>query len=247
MNHKILSGLFLVVVLALSACQAATSSPTAIPSATLEPAVIYTSVAQTAAVRLTDIALQTPSATPEPPSPTPDLQQTSAAQTALVAMLSETPALSPTVNSGTALTPNPSATATFIPSGLDKAVYVADVTIPDKTVLAAKTEFVKTWKIQNSGTSTWTTAYQLVFVSGERMGEVESVRVPIDVPPGAQIDISVTMVAPDKDGTYKGFWQMRNPAGLYFGEQVYVEIIVGAVTPTGEIPSQTPLPTTPSP
>ena len=240
-KQKLLMAFFVVALAALSACKPAASTPTATSSPTLEPAAIYTSVAQTAAVRLTDIAQQTPSATPEPPTSTPDVAQTAIAETALAVQLSATPEASPTSETSLPTTPTP--TSTFAASGLDKATFVADVTIPDKTVLAAKTEFVKTWKLQNSGTSTWTTGYRLVFVSGERMSKVEFVNLPLDVPPGAQIDISVPMVAPDKDGTYKGFWQMRNPVGTLFGEQVYVEIVVGTVSPTGEVPTATVTPT----
>lgn len=239
MKYKIVMIITLVTLAALTACQAASES-TATPTATLEPAAIYTSVAQTAAVRLTDIALLTPTATLEPPTATPNLQQTAAAATALVAMLSATPAGTSTPDPALSGTPTP----TFVATGLDKASFVADVTIPDKTVIAAKGEFVKTWKLQNSGTSTWTTTYRLAFTSGERMSTVEFVNVPISVPPGAQIDISVKMVAPEKEGTYKGFWQMRNPSGTLFGEPIYVEIVVGTITPTGEAPTQTPAATT---
>jgi hypothetical protein len=242
MKKQLQFSFFLVALALLTACGPAASSPTALPSATLEPAAIYTSVAQTAAVRLTDIAILTPSVTPEPPTPTPDVQQTAAAETALAVLLSATPSFTntPETSLGT-----PSPTVPFVASGLDKALFVADVTIPDKTVFAAKTEFIKTWKLQNNGTSTWTTAYRLVYISGERMSTVEFVNVPLDVPPGAQIDISVTMVAPDKDGTYKGFWQLRNPAGLLFGEQIYVEIVVGTVSPTSEAPTSTPTSSSP--
>ena len=50
-----------------------------------------------------------------------------------------------------------------------------DVTIPDDTVIPAGQSFVKTWKLVNTGTCTWTTAYSATFFYGDRMGAPESV------------------------------------------------------------------------
>ena len=45
------------------------------------------------------------------------------------------------------------------------------------------------------------------------------------------------MVAPQENGTYKSFWRMRSPNGTYFGDVVYVQIVVGEVsaTPSGTL------------
>jgi hypothetical protein len=59
------------------------------------------------------------------------------------------------------------------------------------------------------------------------------------VQPGNTADISVAMTAPTTAGTYRGNWRMTNAAGSYFGDEVYVLIIVGSatVTPTGSASS----------
>src|SRR4030042_441614 len=79
----------------------------------------------------------------------------------------------------TVLTPTAQVSATSAPvpttSGADRAIYVADVTIPDGTVIAPGAAFVKTWKLQNAGTTTWTTSYSLVFIRGDHMGTIVSV------------------------------------------------------------------------
>jgi hypothetical protein len=121
------------------------------------------------------------------------------------------------------------------------------VTIPDGTVLTPGSAFTKTWRLQNAGTSTWTTSYSLAFVSGEQMGSIKSVSLPQSVAPGAQVDISVNLVAPTNLGTYQGYWKMKNASGQFFNDAVYVLIAVGNVgatpTPTSGTPGVTPSPT----
>ena len=50
------------------------------------------------------------------------------------------------------------------------ATFVTDVTIPDDTRLAPGTEFVKTWRLRNSGTCDWGPGFRFVFIEGEPMG-----------------------------------------------------------------------------
>jgi hypothetical protein len=230
----------LIISLAIVGCGSkATASPTA------NPELIYTAAAQTADARLTEIFALTPSPTPVTPTPTFDATQTAAAQTAS-AQLTQSAGLTPSASPTTASTPS-----TPVPpvSGADRAIFVADVTIPDGTVIAPGAAFTKTWKLQNAGTSTCSTGYSLAFVSGEKMGTVSSVPMPQSVAPGAQIDISVDMVAPTNPGNYQGYWKMKNSAGQFFNDSVYVLIAVGSggqnPTPTAGTPVATPSPTSP--
>jgi hypothetical protein len=114
------------------------------------------------------------------------------------------------------------------------------VTIEDGTVIAPGAAFVKTWRIQNTGTTTWTTSYSLVFISGDQMGDIKSVSLSQSVPPGQQVDISVNMVAPTTAGRYQGFWEMKNASGQLFYDSVYVLISVGSGGPSPTPPSGTP-------
>jgi hypothetical protein len=212
----------------------ATASPTA------NPDLIRTAANQTADARLTEIFASTPSATPVTPSPTFDATQTVAAQTAL-AQLTEVESPTPS--------PQLTASPTLIPGGNpgDRAIFVADVTIPDGTVMAPGAAFTKTWKLQNGGTTTWTTSYALAFASGVQMGSTTSVPLMQSVPSGAQIDVSVDMVAPTDPGSYQGYWKMKNASGQFFNDSVYVLITVGnpgtTPSPTSETPAATPNPT----
>jgi hypothetical protein len=99
----------------------------------------------------------------------------------------------------------------------DSAQFVADVTIPDGTIFNGGTAFTKTWRLRNVGTCTWTTAYALVFSSGEQMGGPSSVNLPYDVAPGQTVDLSVNLVAPVNPANYRGFWKLMNTSGGQFG------------------------------
>ena len=90
--------------------------------------------------------------------------------------------------------------------------YVADVTIPDGTIIAPGAAFVKTWKVRNSGTCDWEAGFQLVFVSGDQMSGPPSVTLPA-VAAGAQTDISANLAAPSSYGTHKGTWRIRSTDG----------------------------------
>lgn len=225
----------LVIPFILMGCGSkATASPTT------NPDLIYTAAAQTADVRLTQIFQSTPSATPVTPTPTIDPAQTVAAQTAS-AMLTQFAALT--------LTPQGTATATapVVPTGTsgERATFVADVTIPDGTVLPAGAAFTKTWRLQNAGTTTWTTSYSLDFISGDQMGTITTMALSQSVSPGQQVDITVNMIAPTTTGTYQGFWKMKNASGQFFNDSVYVLIAVGSggtASPSGT-PGATPTPT----
>jgi hypothetical protein len=103
------------------------------------------------------------------------------------------------------------------PVARDCASFVADVTIPDGTFITPGVTFTKTWRIRNNGTTTWTTNYKLVFVSGTQMAHQSSVNLPYNVMPGQTVDISVQMTAPADAGSYKSSWMLMNESGSQFG------------------------------
>jgi len=123
--------------------------------------------------------------------------------------------------------------------------FVKDVTVPDNTEFAPGTEFEKTWRVRNTGTCSWGPDYELIFVKGEQMGGPDRIAVPA-TNPEEETDLSVTLVAPDKPGTYRGDWRLRAPYGELFGSQLYVKIIVVAPTATPAL-SASAVPTATSP
>jgi hypothetical protein len=115
------------------------------------------------------------------------------------------------------LTAASSARTAYAQGTCDAAQFVADVTIPDGTYMEPGTAFVKTWRLKNSGSCTWSTSYSLVFDSGEKMSGPDSVAFPKLVPPGQSVDLTVSLKAPVTGGTYRGYWKLRNAFGSLFG------------------------------
>jgi hypothetical protein len=182
---------------------------------TPDPGLVFTQAAQTSAVLPTN-----------PPSTVPP--------TVIITQVSPTlPVATPTATPTTAPTSTPTMTAT--PAGgicSDQIEFVSDVTIPDDTELLVAEEFVKTWRLKNTGTCTWTNAYALVFINGDQLSGTSPSPLTGSTAPGAMLDVSVSMKAPGTTGNYKGNWELRNPGGINFGtgknsdQPFYVQIKV---------------------
>jgi Ig-like domain from next to BRCA1 gene len=201
----------ILFAVALSMLWAACTPQTPVPTPTIEPQVVFTAAAQTAAARLTGTASTFPTPTLEP---TIDLTQTAQAEQTQAA-LSSTPLPLPTATS----------TSTAV-NLLDKVELVGDVTAPDGTPFTAGAAFRKTWRVKNVGETTWTTSYALVYIDGARMEAPDMVRLPTEVKPGELVDISVDLVAPGDVGLYRGYWKMLTDQGYFFGDAIFVEIQV---------------------
>ncbi len=144
----------------------------------------------------TPAATATPAPTDTPPPPTSSL----------------TPPPQVTETSATPVTDTPAARPTNDPNCTNKASFVADVTIPDNTVINAGETFTKTWRISNTGTCIWANDYVLTYYSENRMGAQD---VPLGLTyPGQTLDISVQLTAPTSPGTYRGNFVIKNPQGL---------------------------------
>lgn len=133
------------------------------------------------------------------------------------------------------------------PACIDGMAFVADLTYDDQNmanppVLQPGQPFRKGWRVRNSGTCTWNTAYTFSYDGGnsplaQMGGQTQVIARP--VAPGQTVDFYVDLVAPTAPGTYQGFWRMRNDRTIGFGTRVYVGIRVPSPT---AIPTQTPLP-----
>ena len=150
-------------------------------------------------------------------------------------------------------TPLPNTPTPIPPSSCDKVQFVADVNFPDGTVVQPGAQFTKTWRLKNVGSCAWTTSYELVYSSGEKMGAASSAKFPKNVAVGETVDISINMTAPTSAGSYRGYWMFKNANVALFGigahanKPWWVDIKVTGgptVTPGGPTatPSKTPEP-----
>lgn len=128
-------------------------------------------------------------------------------------------------------------------SPCNSAAYISDVTVPDGTVFQPGAGFVKTWRLKNTGTCSWTSAYGLVFVSGEPLGASSSVSIPAATL-GQQVDISLAMTAPTTPGHYRGYWMLKDPQGNKFGLGINADKPFWVDINVSGGPSPTPTPNT---
>jgi uncharacterized protein YkwD len=142
--------------------------------------------------------------------------------------LTFTPEASTTTTPGTS-----SGTEAASPAGAckDSAVMIQDVTVPDNAQMSRGETFTKTWRFMNNGKCNWT-GYTIAFVAGDRMESPDTAPVP-ETEPGKTVDVSVELTAPSVDGSYTGFFELKNGNGetLAIGtEQTFwVKILIGNV------------------
>jgi hypothetical protein len=200
------------ISLLLTACKPSQKSP---QTNQVDPQAVYTAAAETANAKMTELAAITP-------SPAPSSTSTGTTTATLAATV-------------TSLIPTATLTQPPLVGNLaDRAEFVTDVTVPDFTVFAPSQPFIKTWRLKNIGTSTWTPVYSLIFYSGSQMSGPSSVPFTKEVKPGETVDLSVNLVSSANQGQYTGYWILRNPLGQNFGvgptaaQAIYVIINVAS-------------------
>jgi len=160
-----------------------------------------------------------------PPKTTPTLSEPPRADTAVPNIL--TPTLTIEVSGISTFTPMIETSNSVLPSGsrCNDAIFVNDMTIPDGTVMSPEKEYRKTWRFKNTGTCRWTTSYAIGFAYGSKMGGSDT-KLPNSVDPGYTVDVSIEITAPKDNGWYSGWWRLKSEAGDYFGDFVFISILV---------------------
>jgi len=143
----------------------------------------------------------------------------------------EVPA-SPTTEAAAPTPTSPAAAPTPAGPCTDLAAFVTDVTVPDYSHFDQREAFIKTWRVKNVGTCTWTADYKAVYTSGDALGAPASIAL-TETAPNATIDISANMAAPARDGKFEIFYQLNNAAGnaipIDAGNTLWALITVGKV------------------
>ena len=143
-----------------------------------------------------------------------------------------------------ATTPEPAATSVVSGCTSLRAQFLADVTVPDGTILGSGERFTKTWRVRNAGSCDWA-AYRLVFASGDPLGTADH---PIpDVRAGQVAEISVELISPEEPGNYAGTWQIQSPEGTNLGVLTCVIVVDGGDdAPPEKEPTPIPAPAAPA-
>jgi hypothetical protein len=116
----------------------------------------------------------------------------------------------------------------------NSAQFIADVNIPDGTVIPVGVPFIKAWRLRNIGTCTWDSTYSFTQVSGEGIAaSPETIPVPY-TPPNVEVDLSVLLNMPVETPigqTQRAAFQLVAPDGTPFGSTPFVEVVVGNSQP----------------
>ena len=110
-------------------------------------------------------------------------------------------------------------TATVAPTAqacTDRASFISDVSIPDGFVVAPNTLFTKTWRLENTGSCSWNSNYEVFYMSGANLTRYSAYKIvgsDQKVEPDQRVDISVRMQAPSTNGLYTSFWGLKGRYG----------------------------------
>lgn len=112
------------------------------------------------------------------------------------------------------------------------ARFVGDITIPDASVIAPSTDFVKIWLVRNDGPCDWPDGVRLVTAGGDPMCDV-NLSIPVDsIVVGDETHVSITLKSPPAPGRYMSYFRLIAPDGIVFGQKLWVDI---RVKPTGNV------------
>jgi len=173
--------------------------------------------------------------------------ETVAAQNAVQAATTSTPAASATPAftqtplkfspTFVQLTAPASPTLSNAPKSQCASAGLVSETIPDGTIYKPGAQFTKTWEIKNTSVCSWDTTYKIVFFDGDVLGGAYYYNLPQAVAPGQTLPISLLLTAPKTEDSYTSKWKLETPDGIKFGvgeysAPFYTQIAVsGAVNP----------------
>ena len=226
--RKYLSYLIKVVILisilaSMVGCGNAPAATAAVANPTPDLSSIKTEAAQTVVAQITVDAVLHPaaSATTSPPTETqvPDVSLTPT----LVASLTAT------ATNFVTFTPIATTTATPLPT----------IPISDQAQLNYRTPkewsqfkpgetFDVVWSIQNIGKKTWTTEYFFTYFNGTKMNyNGDIIFLNSQVEPGATVQFTVDMKAPENPGNYTTSWVLYNDNKAIMGQYFITIVVVG--------------------
>jgi hypothetical protein len=195
MNRNRILSILMLIALFLTSCGGADA----------ESDTIATAVAMTVAAQETERAqaTATPTVTVAAPMSEPDAVE-----------VTFTPEEAPTFAPPTAPPPVGSGDPCLLAN-------LVSETIPDGTVMQPGDTFWKTWRLKNSGTCTWNSAYKIVYWSGDLMGGLLEYQFPEVTAPGEEVDITLFMKAPSSNGNFSSYWKLQSEWGGQFGVGQY--------------------------
>jgi len=113
-----------------------------------------------------------------------------------------------------------------------RASFVNDVTLPDRSEVTPGQTLIKTWSINNCGSTQWPEPCVLVFLRGHRElipGAQEEFPVQ-SAKPNETVEVSVEIATPSAPGRYTAFFRLSDAERNVFGPRMWVDLIVPGET-----------------
>ena len=116
--------------------------------------------------------------------------------------------------------------------GVDDSRFVKFHSDHDLNAVPAGSTFSVTWRLRNTGETTWVRGYHAVHVDTGLLSD--RLRIPLKeatgqatVAPDQEVDVTLQMTAPMKSGeAYRSVWQLQDRQGEFFGTRFWVRAVV---------------------
>ncbi|MHC1770831.1 MAG: NBR1-Ig-like domain-containing protein [Flexilinea sp.] len=175
--------------------------------------------------------LETAAAVPPTNSPAPVIANTEANTTV-------TPIILPTTLRYANTTIPTASGSSYTTTSADSAALVSFSPVSNTNVLPGQV-FYLTVQLNNTGTTTWSTGYDLVFYNGTQLAYSSSYPLSSAVGTGTNYTTSIYMTSPSTAGTYTSSWYLADAYGTPFFYFSYV-LVVGDYTSLTSVASYTP-------
>ena len=123
------------------------------------------------------------------------------------------------------------------------ATFIRD-TMTDGSSVPANKQFKQTWTLRNPGPSVWPKGCAVCFIGGDAMLDIDSnhpshisqmwkatqsnvLERVVEV--SEEVDFTVTMKTPEREGKAISYWRLKNAAGMPFGHKLWCDVNVVAV------------------
>jgi len=135
-----------------------------------------------------------------------------------------------------------------------KVKFVENVTIPERAVVLPGQTLIKTWRVENTGSTDWPEGCKLIFLRGDRSMSTEE-EFPVAVcKAGQSAEVSAVIVTPTQTGRHTAVFRLADADRVPFGPRLWCDIVVpdlsGAATeqpvPSAPPASGLPVPIAPS-
>lgn len=130
-----------------------------------------------------------------------------------------------------------------------QAHFICD-TVLDGSVLSPSQQFEQTWTLRNPGPRAWPAGCTVCFIGGDGMLDVDpnhpshvtqiykatkSNVIDRVVEVGEEVDFTVTMRAPERQGKAISYWRLKDTTGLPFGHKLWCDVDVKTTEPDVKI------------